>query len=106
MLTERDLAVLEAALMFFDEEMTPHGPAASAPYFGRTMVPPLGRDEVRRLRQRLRFLDLSYLCYEANTGRITSAFLFADAADAKASTRNSSALVGTVLLISRKRRSF
>jgi len=71
LLTKRHLAIIRAALQFFDEEMTPHGPDVSRPYFEEPLEGELKADEVEQLRELLQTVELRYLCCEG-TGAIVS----------------------------------
>jgi len=62
LLTKRHLAVIRAALRFFDEEMSPHGPDVSKHYFDEPLESDLTADEVRQLRELLRICELRYAC--------------------------------------------
>lgn len=66
MLTSRHLAVLQAALQFFLEEMVPHGRDAMRGYFSKPLEQELTVDEVRHLRQFLRKAKIRYLVLKGN----------------------------------------
>lgn len=56
-LSDRELATILAALLFWREEMCPHDPAVMRPYFeaiGRPDIEPLSADDVVALSERLR----------------------------------------------------
>ena len=53
MLTLRELATLRAALLFWKEEMCPHGEQVMQPYFDGLTVESLSAIEVEQLRSRL-----------------------------------------------------
>lgn len=53
MLTWRELATLRAALLFWKEEMCPHGEQSMQPYFDGPAVEPLSASEVDQLRAQL-----------------------------------------------------
>lgn len=65
MLTKRHLAIIRAALQFFDEEMSPHDPNVARPYFEEPLERELEAEEVGQLRALLRTVELRYLCCEA-----------------------------------------
>ena len=57
MLTMRETATILAALLYWREEMSPHGPAIMRPYFQHfrlTRIKPLTADEIEQLCGRLR----------------------------------------------------
>jgi len=62
LLTKRHLAIIRAALLFFDEEMSPHSPDVARPYFEEPLERELAADEVGQLRELLRTVELRYLC--------------------------------------------
>ena len=53
MLTKQHLAVLRAALQYFDEELGPRGVEALRPYFDESFDGELSADDVARLRELL-----------------------------------------------------
>jgi len=62
LLTKRHLAIIRAALKFFDEEMSPHGPDVARPYFEEPLERGLEAEEVGLLRELLQTVELRYLC--------------------------------------------
>ncbi len=72
MLTKRHVAFLRAALQFFDEELTPHGPEAVRAYFKEPLEGDLAAEEIRRLRELLRSLELRSIVYEPVGMRVVS----------------------------------
>jgi hypothetical protein len=98
LLTKLDLAVLRAALQFFDEEMSPHGLDLAAAYFDRPLEAPLSPAEVRALRQRLVYGDLKYVVSADDGGRAISDEFFADRETAEALAAAVSGIVAAVLL--------
>ena len=59
MLSQREIGLLLAALLYWSEEMLPSGRQIMLPYFRDSGVPhmtPLNRRELERLRSRLRAL--------------------------------------------------
>lgn len=53
MITRRELATLRAALLFWKEEMSPHGEQSMQPYFDGPAVEPLSAIEIEQLRSQL-----------------------------------------------------
>lgn len=56
-LTQREIATIRAALLFWREEMCPHDPAIMQPYFetvGCSDIAPLTASELENLSERLR----------------------------------------------------
>lgn len=72
LLTKKHLAVLRAALQFFDEELMPHGIRAMRPYFDEPLHGPLKPLKLRELRTFLRDCELKYAGYDPASGRLTS----------------------------------
>ena len=57
MLTKRELATVLAALLYWQEEICPHGQSAARPYFERLRISdvrPLSPTQIVRLSRRLR----------------------------------------------------
>ncbi len=57
MYTKRETATILAALLYWREELSPHGPKIMRPYFkavGLPRVRPLSADEIIKLSARLR----------------------------------------------------
>lgn len=71
MLTRRHLAVIRAALQFFDEEFMPHGARAMRPYFDEPLRGTLKPLEIQSLRAFLRDCQLKYAGYDRVSGRLT-----------------------------------
>ena len=67
MLTLHDLAVLRAAVTYFDEELGPHGIEAMRPYFADPVPETWSTRDLARLRQFLRTCQLRYVaCDQAS----------------------------------------
>ncbi len=98
MLTKRHLAVLRAALQFFDEEMTPHGAHALRHYFDKPLREALKPEEVRELRDLLRRSELLYACYDPIDSRLIGPELSATAEAALAMATTQNGMVATVVL--------
>ena len=60
MLTPTDLAVIRAALLFANEELTPHGMDAWRPYFDEPIEKAPAHERLSRLRDALKYCDLRY----------------------------------------------
>ena len=99
MLTKRHLAIIQAALQFFDEEMSPHDPDVSRPYFEEPLERELKADEVEQLRKLLQTVELRYLCREG-TGAIVSSQDLLTFEQAQSTPHLLDGRVATVLLIS------
>ena len=67
MLTSHDLAVLRAAVTYFEEELGPHGIEAMRPYFADPVPETWSIRDLARLRQFLRTCQLRYVaCDQAS----------------------------------------
>jgi hypothetical protein len=100
LLTKRHLAIIRAALQFFDEEMSPHGPEVARPYFEEPLEGELEADEVEQLRELLRTVELRYVCCEGTRMTVSSQELltFEQALNVEGSLNNGR--LATVLLTS------
>ena len=99
MLTAKHLAVLRAALMFWDEEMSPHDPAVAAPYLSE----PIGsgdwiKDTVADLRNQLAACQIRYVLSSPDGSSLISDQMFDSLAQAKAAAVSDSALVAILIL--------
>ena len=100
MLTKRHLAIIRAALQFFDEEMSPHGSDVARPYFKEPLEEELESGEVRRLRGLLETAELRYLCRE-ETGPMVPSLELLTFEQVQETPNLFDGRVATVLLISR-----
>lgn len=98
MLTTRQLAVLRAALQYFDEELIPHGIGAMRPYFDEPLNVELKTPEIRELRKFLRDCELKYACYDQTSRRLTSSELSKSAEDARLITADPASRIAVFLL--------
>lgn len=98
MLTRKHLAVLRAALQYFDEELMPHGIGAMRPYFDEPPNVELMTSEIRELRKFLRDCELKYACYDSVSVRLTSSELLKSAEDARSIAADPACRVVTILL--------
>ncbi|WP_437191540.1 hypothetical protein [Planctomicrobium sp. SH527] len=72
MLTTRHLAIIRAALQFFDEEISPHGAGGAFPYFEEPLEEHLQTEEFAQLRELLRSVELKYVRSDQTGTRILS----------------------------------
>ncbi|MDB5335837.1 MAG: hypothetical protein JWN70_1456 [Planctomycetaceae bacterium] len=101
MLTKRHLAVLRAALQFFDEEMIPHGQDAMQYYFNAPPAEELKPGEVRELRDILLECELRYACCDLTASRLISQELSASVEDPLNMAISQAGQVATILLTAR-----
>lgn len=76
MLSPDDLATVRAALLFWSEDMAPHGVEIMQPYFDAPDAEPLSADDVSRLRDQLVHSAIRYALYSSNTNQLASLNLF------------------------------
>lgn len=98
MFTRIDLAVMRAALKYFDEEITPHGLKAARPYFDVALPPGFELRQVIELRTRLEDCQLRYLICDSDMERTLP--LLKSATQAKAGVKAGSGRIATVLFLS------
>lgn len=94
--TSRELAAIRAALLFWQEEMCPHGAALMRPYLEPAGVEPLAAAEIDSLRRVLRPENVRYALYDAPSGRLVTTRLFT--ADEAALAAGEESVVVTVVL--------
>ena len=75
MLTSHDLAVLRAAVTYFEEELGPHGVEAMRPYFADPVPEIWSPRDLTRLREFLTTCQLRYVaCNTSGEGSIEATF--------------------------------
>ena len=79
MLTPTHLAVLRAALQFFDEELGPHGINAMRPYFDEPLDTEISRSDLAKLRDVLRTCEIRYVCCDLARTQVKHTGLYASA---------------------------
>ena len=84
MLTQPQLAVLRAALQFFDEELGPHGINAMRPYFDAPPDEEISRSDLAKLRDVLRTCEIRYVCCDLAGTQVIRTGLYASAEIARA----------------------
>lgn len=103
MLTRLDLAVLRAALKFFDEEIAPHGRKTAQPYFDIRLPAEFDRHIVSDLLHQLRTCRPRYLVCDAEARRALTKDLLVRLSSALNRAQSLDAEVGTVLIPRGKR---
>ena len=98
MLTQSHLAVLRAALQFFDEELGPHGINAMRPYFDVPLDEEISRSDLAKLRELLRTCEIRYVCCDLAGTRVMHTGLYASADVARTFAVDHVDQVATVLL--------
>jgi len=82
MLTPRQVATLRAALLYWQEEMCPHGNEAMQSYLEPAGLDPLSEEETAELRDRLSS-NVRYAVYDMAKERLDGPELFLDIQEAK-----------------------
>jgi hypothetical protein len=82
MLTPRHVATLRAALLFWQEEMCPHGQEAMQPYLESSGLEPLSEEETADVRDRLSS-NVCYAVYDPARERLDGTELFLDISEAE-----------------------
>jgi SpoVK/Ycf46/Vps4 family AAA+-type ATPase len=99
LLTHPQLALLRAALQFFDEELGPHGINAMRPYFDEPPDGEISRSELAHLRELLRTCEVRYVCCDLAGTQVTHAGLYASEDIARSFAVDHVDQVATVLLM-------
>ena len=98
MLTLHDLAVLRAAVTYFDEELGPHGIEAMRPYFVDSCPAEWSPRELTRLRNFLGNCQLRYIVYQPKSEAVVEAKLSISVGELQTLVTRPSFRLGTVLL--------
>ena len=99
MLTAKHLAVLRAALMFWDEEMSPHDPAIAAPYLsGPIRSGDWIKETVAYLRSQLAVCQIRYVLSLPDGSSLISEQVFESLDQAQAAALSDSALIAALIL--------
>ena len=99
MLTRPQLAVLRAALQFFDEELGPHGINAMRTYFDESPDEEISRGDLAKLRDVLRTCEVRYACCNLAGTQVMHAGLYASADMARSFAADHVDQIATVLLM-------
>ena len=98
MLTPHDLAVLRAAVTYFEEELGPHGFESMRPYFVEPIPEEWSPRELTRLHEFLTTCQLRYVACSTSGEDVVETTLSESASDLLARVTTPSIRVGTVLL--------
>ena len=104
MLTPDDLAVLQAAVTYFDEELGPHGVESMRPYFVEPCPAEWSPRELTRLREFLSTCQLRYIACQPRSDAVIEARLSKSVSELEEKVASQNYRLGTVL-IERPRRS-
>ena len=97
MLTHDQLATVRAALLFWQEEICPHGAEVSFPYLDVADTAILSAEAVAKLRTKLTTASVRYVLVNPERVRLASSEMF-DGWDLAVQNASASMLVATVLL--------
>ena len=99
MLTNRHLVLVRAALMFWDEEMSPHGAVAFTGYVdGPVSGGELTGEDVRHVRQQFDGCMLRYALCDEQATQLIGEQLFQTVEEAESAGKNRAAKIVTVLV--------
>ena len=82
MLTERQVATLQAALLYWQEEMCPHGESGMRPYLESPGLEPLSAAETAELCDQLKH-NVCYAVYDSAKERLAGSELFQECQEAQ-----------------------
>ncbi len=99
MLTHPQVALLRAALQFFDEELGPHGINAMRPYFDEPPDNEISRSDLAQLRETLRTCEIRYVCCDLAGTQMMHTGLYASVDIARSFAVDHVDQVATVLLM-------
>ena len=105
MLTSHDLAVLWAAVTYFEEELGPHGIEAMRPYFVKPVPAEWSPRDLTRLREFLTTCHLRYIACNTSGEGVIGATLSGSVSELLKRVTTPSIRLGTVLLAPVKRSS-
>ena len=103
MLTSHDLAVLRAAVTYFEEELGPHGVKAMRPYFVEPVPAEWSLRDLTRLREFLTTCQLRYIACNTSGEGVIGATLSGSVSELLKRVTTPSIRVGTVLLAPNER---
>lgn len=98
MLTRKHLAVLRAAMQYFDEELVPHGMDAMRPYLNETLEGEITPVDIRELQQFLRDIDLRYAVVNPFTKQAIPTVLYPSVDEATGASSEPSQRLAVVLI--------
>lgn len=102
MLSRTHLAVLRAALQYFNEELGPHGLEAMQPYLDEAVEGDITAADIRQLQQFLREMEIKYVTLNALDGQPSEVTLYRTAEEAANASPERSGPVGVVLIPSKR----
>ena len=98
MLTPHDLAVLRAAVTYFEEELGPHGVKAMRPYFADPVPETWSTRDLARLRQFLRTCQLRYVACDQASLELVDTKLYETVSELQALVGTQDRRVASVLI--------
>ncbi len=93
------MALIRAALQYFDEEMSPHGARVMRPYFDEPLAAEFAEGEIRQLRHRLTNCKLAYTCGNASTMTLATTQLSLNWEDVLQNPDGQPAEIATILFL-------
>ena len=98
MLTSHDLAVLWAAVIYFEEELGPHGIEAMRPYFADPVPQTWSPRDLTRLREFLRTCQLRYVACDQASLDVVDTKSYETVSELQALVSSQSCRVAAVLI--------
>ena len=97
MLTSHDLAVLRAAVAYFEEELGPHGVESMRPYFADPVPETWSTRDLTRLREFLRTCQLRYVACDQVSLEVVDTKLYETVSELQALVSSQDCRVEAVL---------
>ena len=98
MLTSHDLAVLRAAVTYFEEELGPHGVESMRPYFVEPVPETWSTRDLTRLREFLRTCQLRYVACDQVSLEVVDTKLYETVNELQALLGSQDCRVASVLI--------
>ena len=98
MLTSHDLAVLRAAVAYFEEELGPHGVESMRPYFADPVPETWSTRDLTRLREFLSTRQLRYVAYDQTSLEVVDTKLYETVSELQALVSTQDCRVASILI--------
>ena len=98
MLTSHDLAVLRAAVTYFEEELGLHGVEAMRPYFAEPVPETWSTRDLTRLREFLRTCQMRYVAFDQASVEVVDTKLYETVSELQALVSSQDCRVASALI--------
>ena len=98
MLTSHDLAVLRAAVTYFEEELGPHGVESMRPYFADLVPETWSTRDLARLREFLRTCQMRYVAFDQASLELVDTKLYETVSELQALVSSQDCRVASALI--------